>query len=169
MQQEQNSSTLLQNIAAYKPKSRKYLPQFLRPARFSEEIRDKHARFFRVLELAKVRVCLDNKATPKNALKVKINREMRRKMIEDNPDFQEFFDWIIEIKETLGLNRAQFAELLGVNRRTLEFYINKTGVFPSVKILKRLFELERACTIKVNVIEDNISFCSNEARIELEI
>lgn len=74
-------------------------------------------------------------------------RLLRRKLLTEDVDAQNFFAWIWSIQKKLGWNNVKFAEELGVSLQTLKLWRNFHGHFPSQRSLKKLLELDRLTTI----------------------
>lgn len=82
-------------------------------------------------------------------LRQKNSRLLRRKLLQEDIDAQNFFEWIWSLQERLHYTNREFADILGVSLQTLKLWRNFHGHFPSQKSLQKLLELDRIATICV--------------------
>lgn len=79
----------------------------------------------------------------------KNSRLLRRKLLEQDVEAKNFFDWIWSLQKRFSYTNVEFANVLGVSLQTLKLWRNYHGHFPSQKSLQRLLELDHIATICV--------------------
>lgn len=82
-------------------------------------------------------------------LRQRNSRLLRRRLLHEDVDAQEFFKWIWSIQKRLNLTNLQFAEQIGVTLQTLKLWRNFHGHYPSQKSLQKLLFLDRIASVCV--------------------
>ena len=84
------------------------------------------------------------------------NRIRRSKELCNTKEYDDFINRLRKIQRKFELTNDKFSKVLGITLRTLYRYYGKSGNLPSLKMWRKVNELEKATEIDINMISIKI-------------
>lgn len=106
--------------------------------------------------LHKTRISRNGLSPTQIYLRNNSSRTNRRNQIKSDSSKTEFFLWIDEIQQKLGLTIDDFAQALFLSTQTIYLWKRRSGVYPSQKSFRRLKQLERQTRFVIRDLQTTI-------------